>query len=144
MLVEREKLPGIPPGIGSFADVREIARAQVRAWQRQRFGEAYLVGGEHASYVDLVHRVGAALGKRTPRNPVPAWALMTYARFVDGWSKVTGEEPDVTPESATLGCGTLRVDSAKAKRELDYVGIALDGMLADSFVWMREEGLIGR
>jgi hypothetical protein len=59
--------------------VREIARAQVRAWQRQRFGGAYLVGGEHASYVDLGHRVGAALGKRTPRNPVPAWALMTYA-----------------------------------------------------------------
>jgi nucleoside-diphosphate-sugar epimerase len=144
MLVDREKLPGIPPGIGSFADVREIARAQVRAWQRQRFGEAYLVGGEHASYVDLVHRLGAALGKRTPRNPVPAWALMTYARLVDGWSRVTAEEPDVTTESATLVCETLRVDSAKAKRELDYVETPLDALLADTLVWMRQEGLIGR
>jgi len=144
MLVDREKLPGIPPGIGSFADVREIARAQVCAWQRQRFGEAYLVGGEHASYVDLVHRLGAALGKHTPHNPVPAWALMTYARLVDGWSKVTGKEPDVTPESATLVCGTLRVDSAKAKRELGYVESPLDALLADTLIWMRQEGLIGR
>jgi dihydroflavonol-4-reductase len=144
MLVDREKLPGIPPGIGSFADVREIARAQVRAWQQQRFGEAYLVGGEHVSFVDLVHRVGAALGKRTPRNATPAWALMTYARLADAWSRVTGKEPDVTPESATLVCGILRVDSAKAERELDYVETPMDALLADTLVWMRQEGLIGR
>ncbi|MBP0595251.1 NAD-dependent epimerase/dehydratase family protein [Paraburkholderia sp. LEh10] len=68
MLVDREKLPGS----GSFADVREIARAQARAWQRKRFGEAYLVGAEHASFVDFVQRLGAALGKRTPSRATPA------------------------------------------------------------------------
>ena len=33
MLIDRQQLPGIPPGVGAFADVREIAKAQVRAWQ---------------------------------------------------------------------------------------------------------------
>ncbi len=99
MLVDREKLPGIPPGIGSFADVREIASAQVRAWQRQRFGQAYLVGGEHASFVDFVHRVGAALGRRTPHEAMPAWMLMTFAHLADAWSRLTGKEPDVTPKA---------------------------------------------
>ena len=42
-LIERRKLPGIPPGSGSFADVREVARAQVRGWQLGRFGESYLL-----------------------------------------------------------------------------------------------------
>jgi dihydroflavonol-4-reductase len=144
MLVEREKLPGIPPGLGSFADVREIASAQVRAWQRQRFGEVYLVGGEHASFVDFVHRVGAALSKRTPRSATPAWALMTFARLADSWSRVTGKEPDVTPESATLVCHTLRVDSSKARHELDYIETPLDALLVDTLAWMRREGLIGR
>jgi dihydroflavonol-4-reductase len=143
MLVDREKLPGIPPGSGSFADVREIASAQVRAWQRRRFGETYLLGGEHASFADLVHRVGAALGKRTPRHATPAWALMTYAVVVDAWSRVTGKEPRVTPESAALVCGTLRVDSSKAKRELDYVETPLDVLLSDTVVWMRHKGLVG-
>jgi dihydroflavonol-4-reductase len=59
-MVEREELPGIPPGVGAFADVREIARAQVRGWQEQRFGQAYLVGGEHLSFLDFVQRVGTA------------------------------------------------------------------------------------
>ncbi|MFP3566355.1 NAD-dependent epimerase/dehydratase family protein [Paraburkholderia sp. SIMBA_030] len=143
ILVDREKLPGIPPGIGSFADVREIASAQVRAWQRQRFGQAYVVGGEHASFVDFVHRVGAVLGKRTPRGATPAWALMTFARLADAWSRVTGKEPDVTPESAMLTCWALRVDSSKAKRELDYIETPLDTLLADTLAWMRQEGLVG-
>ena len=141
-LVDREKLPGIPPGSGSFADVREIARAQVRAWQRRRFGEAYLLGGEHASFVDFVHRVGSALGKRTPRGATPAWALMAYARLLDAWSRVTGKEPEVTPEGAALTCHDLRVDSGKARRELDYVETPLDSLLADTLAWMRSERML--
>ncbi|MGF6916721.1 dihydroflavonol-4-reductase [Paraburkholderia sp. UCT70] len=144
LMVDREELPGIPPGSGSFADVREIARAQLCAWQRRRFGESYLVGGEHASYVDLVHRVGAALCKRTPGDATPAWALMAFAHLAEASSWLTRKEPDVTPESATLVCGTLRVDSTKAMRELNYVETPLDSLLADTVAWMRKEGLVGR
>ncbi|MFC5526919.1 NAD-dependent epimerase/dehydratase family protein [Rhodanobacter ginsengisoli] len=144
MLIDREKLPGIPPGVGAFADVREIARAQVRAWQRQRFGQTYLLGGEQASFVDFVHRVGAALGRRTPRRATPAWALMGFARVVDAWSRLSGREPDVTPEAAALTSHVLRVDSGKARRELDYVEPPLDVLLADMLDWMRGEGMIGR
>ena len=79
-MVDREKLPGIPPGIGTFADVREIAKvAGARVAASQRFGETFVLGGEEASFADLVHRIGAALGKRTPRRASPAWVLMTIA-----------------------------------------------------------------
>ena len=144
MLVDREKLPGIPPGIGSFADVREIARAQVGAWRRQRFGEAYVLGGEQASFADLVHRVGRALDKRTPSRAMPAWLLMMVARAADAWSRVSGKEPDLTPEAAALTCHVLRVDSTKAKRELDYQETPLDALLAETLSWMRQEGLLGK
>lgn len=141
-LIDAQKLPGIPPGIGAFADVREIARAQVRAWQRGRFGEAYLLGGEQASFVDFVHRVGAALDRRTPRGATPAWALMAYARVLDGISRLTRREPDVTPEGAALTSHRLHVDSSKAKRELDYVETPLNALLADTLAWMRAEGML--
>ena len=95
-----------------------------------------MVGGEHASYVDLVHRVGAALGKHTPSDATPAWALMTFAHLAEASSWLTRKEPDVTPESATLVCGTLRVDSTKAMRELDYVKTPLDRLLADTVAWL--------
>jgi nucleoside-diphosphate-sugar epimerase len=142
MMVDKEKLPGIPPGLGSFADVREIAKAQVRAWERKRFGQDYLVGGEHASFVDFVHRIGSALNRRTPKGATPAWALMAFSRLTDAWSRITGVEPDVTPEGAMLTSHVLRVNSAKAKRELDYVASPFDVLLADTLAWMRLEGMI--
>lgn len=141
-LVDAQKLPGIPPGIGVFADVREIARAQLRAWQRQRYGERYLLGGESASFVDFVHRVGTALDRRTPRGATPAWVLMTYARLLNAISRITGREPDVTPEGAALTSHHLQVDSSKARRELDYVETPLDTLLADTMAWMRSEGML--
>jgi nucleoside-diphosphate-sugar epimerase len=142
-LVDREKLPGIPPGVGSFADVREVAKAQLHAWQKQRFGQAYVLGGQHAGYVELVHRIGAALGRRTPRTATPAWALKAYARLLDGWSRITRIEPDVTPESAALTCHMLSVDSSKARQELGYVETPLEQLLDDTLAWMRLHGLIG-
>ena len=142
-LIDRETLPGIPPGVGCFADAREVAKTQVRAWQRQKFGETYVLGGVEAPFAEVVHRVGDALKRRTPRKPMPAWALMTIARFSNVWSHVTGKEPDMTPEAAALTCHVLRVNSAKAERELDYRQPPLDEMLADMIAWMRADGLIG-
>jgi nucleoside-diphosphate-sugar epimerase len=142
MLIDREKLPGIPPGEGSFADVREVAKAHVRAWKSQRFGQSYLVGGEQCSFVDFVHRVAAELGRNAPRGATPAWALMAYARLTDGWSRVTRKEPEVTPEGAMLTSYKLRVDSSKAKRELGYIETPLDSLVTDTLAWMRQEKLI--
>ena len=143
-LIDTQKLPGIPPGIGAFADVREIARAQLRAWQRRHFGRCYLLGGEHASFVEFVHRVGSALGRRTPRGATPAWALMGYARVLDAASRLTGREPDVTPEGAALTSHCLQVDSSRARSELDYIETPLDDLLADTLAWMRSEGMLAR
>lgn len=144
VMVDRQKLPGIPPGTGAFADVREIARVQVRAWQERRFGQAYVLGGEHASFVDFVHRVGAALGKRTPRGAMPAGALMAYARVLDGWSRLSGREPQATPAGAALTSHHAQIDSSKAQRELGYVQTPLDVLLADTLRWMAQEGMLGR
>lgn len=143
-MVDRESLPGIPPGSGAFADVRQIAKAQVRAWESGRSGQVYVVGGSHASFVDFVHQVGAALGKRTPKGPTPAWALMAFARVADAWSRIRGKEPDVTPQGAALTCHRLRVNSSKAERELGYVQTPLNELLADTLAWMRQEGMVGR
>lgn len=144
MLIDTEKLPGIPPGIGTFADVREIAKAQVRAWQQQRFGQAYIVGGAQVSFLDFVHQVGAAFGKRTPRRATPAFALMAFAHLSNAWSRITGKERDITPEAATLTCHALYADSSKAKRELGYVETPFDALLADTLEWMQQEGMVQR
>ena len=142
-LVDTGKLPGVPPGVGAFADVREIAKAQVRAWQLQRFGESYLMGGEQASFLELITRVGVILGKRTSRRATPAWVLKSFAQVLYLKSLVTRRMPDITPEAAVFTCKALWVDSSKAIAELGYRQTPLDVLLADTIAWMREEKMIG-
>jgi nucleoside-diphosphate-sugar epimerase len=142
-LVDLNKLPGVPPGSGAFADVREIAKAQVRAWQREKFGETYLLGGEHASFLELISRIGAALGRKTPARATPAFALKTYARVLYWRSLLTKKMPEITPEAAEFTCHHLAVDSAKAIAQLDYRETDLSLLLADTIVWMRGENMLG-
>ncbi len=144
MMVDREALPGIPPGVGAFADVREVAKAHVRAWELQRFGQGYLLGGTRASFLELVHLVGAALGRRTPRRALPAALLLAVGQVSDLWSRVSGREPDVTPETARTTSHALLVDSSRAERELGYVQTPLPQLVDDTLAWMKAEGLVGR
>jgi len=143
MMVDRGTLPGVPPGAGSFADVREVARAHVRAWQLGRFGQGYLLGGEHASFVDFARRVGQRLGRQTPARPLPRWLLMGIARATDAWGRLRQREPDVTPAGAALTSHRLQVDSGRAVRELGYRITPLDVLLDDSISWMRGQGMVG-
>jgi dihydroflavonol-4-reductase len=141
-LVERGELPGVPPGSGAFADVREIAKAQVRAWQDRRFGRAYLLGGEHASFLDLVTEAGRLLGKPVPRHATPAFALRGFAQVVYWRSLVTRKVPEITPEAAVFTCKHLQVDSGRAIAELDYRLTPWRRLLADTIDWMRAVGTL--
>lgn len=141
-LIDAGKLPGSPPGSGAFADVREIARAQVRAWRQPARDETWLVGGEHATFLALITEAGRQLGKPVPKKAMPAPALRVYARLLDMWSRVTRKRPDLTPVAATFTCKHLKVDCSKAERELGYRSTPLPELLADTIAWLREEKLL--
>ena len=141
-LIDQNKLPGAPPGSGAFADVREIAKAQVRAFQLGKFGEAYLLGGQHASFLALIQQVGKKLDRKTPKKAIPAFALRLFAKMKYGVSLFTRVPPDITPESACFTIHDLKVDSAKAKRDLGYIETDLDTLLNDTIAWMRAERMI--
>jgi dihydroflavonol-4-reductase len=142
-LIDQNKLPGAPPGSGAFADVREIAKAQVRAYQIGKFGESYLLGGQQASFLELITQIGIKLHRKTPKKPIPAFALRLFAQMKYGISLITRIAPDITPESAMFTIHDLKVDSGKAIRELGYVETDLDSLLNDTIAWLREEKMIG-
>jgi nucleoside-diphosphate-sugar epimerase len=142
VLVDRRALPGVPPGSGSFADVREIARAQVRGWRDGRAGESFLLGGEHASFLELLAKVGERLGQPVPRRAMPAPLLRVYARVQVLLAAFSGKEPKVTPEGAVFTSKHLRVDSGKAIRELGYRETPLDTLLDDTLAWLQAEGML--
>ena len=142
-LVQQGKLPGIPPGAGTFAHVVEVARAHITAVDKGRSGERYLLGGADASYVELVGIIGKLLGKKVPEKATPAWILKVFGRVSEWGSRVTRRAPDVTPEIATMmGRPPHTFRSDKAIRELGFRAVPLEEMLREAHAWMKEEGLV--
>lgn len=142
LLVDQGKLPGAPPGSGAFADVREIAKAQVRAFDEGIAGETFLLGGAHARFVELIAMIGERLGRKTPTHATPAWVLKTVAFASDAVSRVTGKMPDITPEAAVFPCHDLEVDSSKAMAWLNYRETPLPELLDVTVASLRTAGLL--
>ncbi|NJR32285.1 MAG: hypothetical protein HC778_04830 [Chamaesiphon sp. CSU_1_12] len=48
----------------------------------------------------------------------------------------------VTPDAVAIVSGHARIDSGLAIRELGYQTVSLEAMLADSYRWMKDEGML--
>ncbi len=143
-LVASGKLPGVPPGRGSFCDAGAVARAHVAAVTRGRVGENYLLGGPEASYVQVVRAIGELVGKKTPKRAMPRWVLGAAARVGGVVSMVTHRAPLVTPEMVEGLVHEEVADSSKAMRELGYETVTLRAMLESALAWQIEEGIVAR
>jgi dihydroflavonol-4-reductase len=141
-MVNLKKIPAAPPGGGNFCDVREIARAHIEAFYRGQAGGKYLLGGEYASFVDVVGVAGDILDKRVPAKAAPAWIMRGWGHISAAIAAATGREPDVTPESAAMISYRVDCDSSKAQRELNYRFTPIPVLIRDTVDWMNEKGLL--
>ena len=141
-MIQQGSLPGAPPGGGSFCDVREVAKAHVKAYHQAGSGEKYLLGGDYATMLEVISMAGEILGKRVPKKPMPAWLLKGWARVVTAIASMTGKEPDLTPEAAVMASQHIVCDSAKAKRLLDYRFTPVRTLIKDTVDWMHTQGML--
>ncbi len=141
-MVDQGNLPGVPPGGGVFADVREIAKAQIAAFHQGHRGQNYLLGGVAADYLDLVKIVGELLNRKVPEKPTPAWLLRSVGRVKAMIARYTDREPDITPESAAMITNHMHCDSSKAIEKLGYSETPIRELLEETCRWMKTAGLL--
>jgi nucleoside-diphosphate-sugar epimerase len=140
-LVKHNKLPGIPPGIGSFCDIEEVAKAHISAVDQGRVGENYILSGHDASFIEFVNEIGQLTGRKPGLRATPKTLIMGLG-YLSYWvSLISQKEPNVTPEKAMIVSERLLVRSAKAQRELGYkADVPLVTQLAKCVQWMAEVG----
>jgi len=141
-MVSAGNLPGAPPGGGSFADVREIAKAHIQAFEHGRRGQNYLLGGEHWMFIDIVHMIGEILDRPVPKRPLPGIVLKAAARVYAIGAGITGREPVLTPEGAELVRHDIEIDSSRACNELGYRYTPVRRLLVDTCQWMQAKGML--
>jgi len=142
-LVDAQKLPGIPPGEGTWAAATEVAKAHLTAVERGRVGERYLLGGTFATFVEAIRIIGQLTGKKVPTKPMPGWIIRALGRVSQWGSYVTKRAPQVTPEIASATSRPPHLfKSDKAIRELGYAAVPLETTLREAFEWLKSEGML--
>ena len=142
MLAEN-KLPGVPPGAGSFCHAGAVARAHIDAFHRGRCGENYILAGTDATFLEFFGLIAELVDVPAPRRTTPAFAIHTIANLSDLVARFTGREPAVTPQKASMLTSRALADCTRAERELGYRNsVALADMLRESRDWLVTEGLL--
>ncbi|MBB5211601.1 NAD-dependent epimerase/dehydratase family protein [Microbulbifer hydrolyticus] len=142
-MIAEDRLPGVPPGAGSFCHAGAVARAHINAFYKGRCGENYILAGTDATFLEFFGIIAKLLGKPVPRRTTPAVLIRALARVHDLVSQVTGREPVLTPEKAAMITRRVVADSRRAATELGYANsLSLEEMLQESRDWLVAEGLL--
>ncbi|WP_406828642.1 NAD-dependent epimerase/dehydratase family protein [Microbulbifer sp. ARAS458-1] len=142
-LLAENRLPGVPPGAGSFCHAGAVARAHIEAFHRGRSGENYILAGIDASFLEFFRTIAELVGVPAPRRNTPALLIHGIAAVSDAVSRISGREPAVTPQKASMLTSRALADSTRAERELGYRNaMPLADMLRESRDWLVAEGLL--
>lgn len=141
-LVKQQKLPGIPPGEGSFCHAEQVALTLIAAVDKGSVGENYLLGGADASFLKVIKLIGEITASRVPSRSVPATVLKAYAHLQTLMANIGGNEPELTPEAASMVSARSHIASHKAEKVLGYRPVPLRHMLEDCCQWMHDEGML--
>jgi dihydroflavonol-4-reductase len=125
----------------NLVDATECARGHVRALEKGRRGERYILGGENLTLKQILDRLGAITGLKSPTVKLPygfAFATAVVDEMVTG--RILGREPRATIDAVRMGRKMMFVSSAKAERELGWRATSVDGALRRSVNWFRANG----
>ena len=129
----RGRLPAVADGGLNAVDVRDAADGHLKAADRGKAGERYVLGGHDLTWSELIERVAEISGVR-----YPLWVLPRESAAVAQLARALGLPMPVAPEGITLMALNWQYSSTKARRELGYRSRPLEKTLRDTIDWYRE------
>jgi dihydroflavonol-4-reductase len=125
----------------NLVDVTEVARMHVVALDRGTPGERYILGGENLTLKQILDRMSAITGLRSPTMKVPHVVAMTFALFDETFTgKLRGKEPRATVEAVRMGKKMMFASSAKAERDLGFQIMPVYPALRAAIDWFIAHG----
>jgi len=127
----------------NLVDATECARGHVQALEKGKPGERYILGGENLTLKQILDRLAAITGLKSPTVKLPyvfAYATGVVDELVTG--RLLGREPRATIDAVRMGRKMMFVSSTKAERDLGWRNVPVDGALRRSVDWFRANGYV--
>ena len=140
--VINDKVPAVTRGIGTFAHVRDVARAHIRAAETGKRGENYLIGGVEIVFKDIYDEISRMLGKSMSLRTLPAPIFRMAMYIIRCKAFLDKEEPILTYPRFKRLTGRIVCNDTRAREELSFETSDIREMLNDSYTWLRGQGLV--
>lgn len=128
----------------NLVDVRDVALGHVRAAEKGRVGEKYILGNRDMSLLEIFQTLGGLTGLPAPKVRVPHWLPLGWAALDTGFSRLVGRTPGVPLEAVRLSRYKMYFDASKAVRELGLPQTPIEQALQRAVDWYRTNGYVSR
>lgn len=135
------KLPIYPPGGVNVIAVEDICECTLRAWQKGRSGERYILSGENLTLKKLFEMIAQEANVEPPKIPLSKNVLMAAGKIGDLFEKINKKGP-LNSENAWTSSLYHWFDNSKAKRELQLDPKPAKFAIHNSVQWMRDNKII--
>jgi dihydroflavonol-4-reductase len=142
LYLARSRWPVVPPGGMNVLDVREAARAHVRALWLGQPGRRYLLAGPYHTYAELGAIIQEVMGTRRPVRVLPRWTLWPGSVAL---ALATGILPTM-PSGLSLpsfqyGFVPFHVSGARGNQAFHLCHPPIRTTILDTLHWFRQTGL---
>jgi dihydroflavonol-4-reductase len=126
----------------NIVHVDDVAAGHVRALERGRNGERYILGGENMTLREILVHISTLAGSKPPSIRLPHAVLLPFAFASEALARLTGREARATVEGVRMARKRMYYSSDKAVRDLGYCWRAPTAAFEDAIAWFREQGFL--
>lgn len=125
----------------NLIDVDDVAIGHLRAMERGRIGERYILGHQNLTLREIFTILSRLTGIPAPRLKLPWQAILPLA-YANRWiaDYITHRAPRIPLEGVRMAKYHMHYDCSKAVRELDLPQTAAEEALGKAVMWFRENG----
>jgi len=125
----------------NLVDVEDVAVGHLRAMERGRVGERYILGNQNLSLREIFEILSKLTGVTAPRIKLPWQAILPLAHL-NRWiaDYLTHQSPRIPLEGVRMAKYRMHYDCTKAMRELGLPQTPVELALEKAVRWFRAHG----
>ncbi len=125
----------------NLINVDDVALGHVRAMERGRIGERYILGNENFMFREICQMLSQLTGVSAPRIRLP-WKMIVPLAHVNTWlaTHLTHKPPRIPLEGVRMAKYRMHYDCTKARRELDLPQTPVETALKKAVAWFHQYG----
>lgn len=130
--------PRYPIGVNGFVDVRDVAQMMIQLMESDISNERFIASAGNLAYKELMNLIAQKLKKKPPYKSIKNYMNAIAWRYYWIHSKITGQKPTVTKETAYHASRVFYFDNQKSIDQLEFKYRSIEQTLEDTATYFLE------